>query len=292
MKKATELLKRFIRKIGGINELADFDMELLKEEEYREFGCRTKRFEYDNSELVKALFVVLWHDRIDNLDFDSIGDGGDRKRFRGDTIHTSGALFGKKNEKTGKYEGLHDRYGIQDEVLQSAIDHWPVSRIGNMLLLPSKSIEQTNAKGITSHVTINTFRGFQSGWHDYFDIFLDNIQKVGIPPKKIEYGDSQDSLLARIMSLPENMFYYFKFFKSFEDWCDSMMLTGYLENGHVKKCFVDLDFKQYPYHWRYRNIESHKDDYKDWVLAFIKWSKKLINDRSQSMVDELINKGF
>ncbi|MBQ7177250.1 MAG: hypothetical protein IJS08_07525, partial [Victivallales bacterium] len=241
---------------------------------------------YDNSELVKAIFTVLWQDTF-NLDIDSIGDG---KAFRGDTIHTSGALFGHKNETTQKYEGLHDRLGIQDE-LQTLIKAWPISRIGNMLLLPSKSIEITNSNGKKSHVTINTFRGFQSGWHDYFDIFLENIRNVfdkGIPTQTIE----NEATLPNIMSLEENRSNYFNRFLSFEDWKQCMMLDDYLENGTIKKYF-DLDFKQYPYHWKYRKItDDRRDAYCGWVKDYITRTSELITLRSNHMVKELQKKGF
>ncbi|MBO4513117.1 MAG: hypothetical protein J5746_10140, partial [Victivallales bacterium] len=67
MGKAADLLKRFLSRIGGIDKLADFDMEKLKEKEFEEFGCKSKRFEYDNTELVKAIFTVLWQNTF-NLD--------------------------------------------------------------------------------------------------------------------------------------------------------------------------------------------------------------------------------
>ena len=293
MERAKRLLKNFIDgKLGGnIEKLASFDMEELKGD--KDFGCKNKRFEYDNSELVKALFVVLWHDMFAEkgvtLDSDCIGEG---KTFRGDTIHTSGALLGQKRKDNGEYEGLNDRYGIHDENLMKRIATWPVSRIGNMLLLPAKSLCVTNAKGTKAFVTINTFRGFASGWHDYFDIFLEKLREVldaGISSRTIENEIS----LPNIMSLAENRSQYFDCFDSFDDWMNRMMLNDcYLnkDTGELKKLF-SMNFKDYPYHSRYRIINNERrEKYCEFVWKFLDSTTVLINARSKRMVMELKRK--
>lgn len=291
MERAKRLLTDFIAvKLGeNLEKLASYDMEELKGDKV--FGCKNSRFEYDNTELVKALFVVLWHVFFAKkgiiLDSDTVGEG---KAFRGDTIHTSGALLGQKHKEDGKYEGLNDRYEIDDKNLMDSIAAWPVSRIGNMLLLPAGSLCVTNAKERKAYVTINTFRGYASGWHDYFDIFLENLREVmeeGIPT----ITNENEISLPNIMSLPENRSQYFDCFDSFDDWMDQMMLNDYYQNTgsrELKKLFNNIVFKDYPYHWRYRKIdEDRRLNYCKYVREYLENTKKLINSRSERMVKEL-----
>lgn len=294
MQRATALVKEFLDKLRDKGEqLEDFDMENLRTDEYKKFGCGDKkRFEYDNSELVKALFVVLWHDEFEKkgiqLDSDTVGDG---KAFRGDTIHTSGALLGQKIVGTDIYEGLH-RYEIQDKLI-AQIKAWPVSRIGNMLLLPSKSLGLSNKKGGTSSLTINTFRGYHSHWHDYFDIFLSHLKNVyGKTQDQIK--DKKEAILNQIMYLEENK-PYFDCFSNFEGWVEAMLLDGYLNgNGEIKKLLA-IPYEDYPYHWRWRSCKTIKksaNDYAGWVKEFIENTTDLINNRSKLMVEKLKSKGF
>lgn len=296
MERATALVKEFLDKLRDKGEqLEDFDMEKLRTDEYKKFGCGDKkRFEYDNSELVKALFVVLWHDEFEKkgiqLNGDTVGDG---KAFRGDTIHTSGALFGQKIDGKDQYEGLSSRYNIQNEEMTEKIKKWPVSRIGNMLLLPSKSLGLPNKKGVISCLTINTFRGYHSHWHDYFDIFLSHLKNVyGKTQNQIR--DKKEAILNQIMYLEENK-PYFDCFNNFQGWVEAMLLNDYLyENGEIKKLLA-IPYEKYPYHWRYRSSETIKkiqEDYREWVEKFIERTTDLINKRSKRMVEKLKSKGF
>lgn len=286
MKTSIELLNNFVRERLGddVGNLADYDMEQLKGD--KNYGCPGRRFEYDNSNLVRALFVVLWHGVLPELNSDTIGDG---KEFRGDTIHTSGALLGHWDDKTGLFDGLNKRYEVEPEEMKEDIKNWPVSRIGNMLLLPSQSLTTVSATGKEGHVTINTFRGF-FGWHDYFDRFLVELKEAldnGIP--KTSTGEVS---LPNLLSLDGNRNYFKHFDCSFETWLDSMMLNDFLDKktGKVKRTFIGLDFKDYPYHSRYRSqksIDNDRKEYKSRVREFLVTTGTLIHWRSKKMVARL-----
>lgn len=287
MKTSIELLNNFVRERLGddVGNLADYDMEQLKGD--KNYGCPGRRFEYDNSNLVRALFVVLWHGVLPELNSDTIGDG---KEFRGDTIHTSGALLGHWDDKTGLFDGLNKRYEVEPEEMKEDIKNWPVSRIGNMLLLPSQSLTTVSATGKEGHVTINTFRGFQSGWHDYFDRFLIGLKDAldnGIPKTSTD-----EISLPNLMSLPCNRSYFKHFDDSFDIWLDSMMLNDCLEENGSKiyRTFIGLDFKDYPYHSRYRSqkaIDNDRKEYKSRVREYLETTGRLIRRRSEKMVKRL-----
>jgi len=287
MKKSIELLNNFVKDWleGDIGRLSDFDMEKLKND--KTYGCPRGRFEYDNTNLVKSLFVVLWHDVLPELNSETVGGG---KAFRGDTIHTSGALLGHWDDKTGLFDGLNKRYGVELEEMKEYINTWPVSRIGNMLLLPSESLTTVNAKGKEGHVTINTFRGFQSGWHDYFDRFL--VELKNALDNDIPKNSTDEVSLPNLMSLEGNSNYFRHFNYSFETWLDSMMLNDCYDEktGEIYRTFVGLDFSDYPYHSRYRNqkaIDRDRDEYKSRVREYLETTRKLIDSRSKKMVEWL-----
>lgn len=284
MEKARDLLHSFIDKKlnGDIEKLASYDMEELKHD--TGFGCKRKRFEYDNTELVKAIFVVLWHKRFEEreleLTSDTIGDEAD-KYFRGDTIHTTGSIAGDQ------YWALRDKYDFSPDEIEGLKKQGQMSRIGNMLLLPKSSIERTNAKGKKSFVTINTYRGFQSGWHDYFDIFLDKL-KACFPIS--EYTGRMDEISLQRLVAHDKNYLYFQRFTDFNDWFHCMMLDDCVDSssGKLFRFFPTTDFNAYPYYWRKKKpTEDDITNYKDLVNAYFAKAGELIEKRSNRMVKAL-----
>ena len=104
--KAKNLVQEFTAEYldADIDNLASFDFCLLEQD--KRFGCPGRNFDHDDTNIAKALYIIIWSDLIPNLSFDNIGTGC---LYRGDTLNTFNTLFGKDYNGWLRGENTIDR---------------------------------------------------------------------------------------------------------------------------------------------------------------------------------------
>lgn len=100
--KPQELIRSFIEdRLGGeISKLATYELGLLCGDAL--YGCPGRKFDSDDTELMRAIYCVVFGDAWVNISMDNLGDG----KLRGDTLNTYNTLFLRLGKR-----GL-PRYGI------------------------------------------------------------------------------------------------------------------------------------------------------------------------------------
>ena len=91
-----ELVAQFIEeKLGGdISRLATFPLGNLRNDKV--YGCPGRNFDSDDTELMRAIYCLVFGEVWVNLSMDNLGDG----KLRGDTLNTYNTLFSQPwNEK-------------------------------------------------------------------------------------------------------------------------------------------------------------------------------------------------
>ncbi len=241
---------------GDVNQLQYFPFSNLENDKY--FGCPNRSFDEDDTNLARAVMYIVWFNKLPELTYDEIGSG---KRYRGDTINTFNSLFGKEDQ--------HKQY-VDDENINKTIDDFKKKyvTIGNFMLLPNYDVY--NKKGIKS---INCYRGVGSGWYDYFDKFLFELDKC-------LSGNTTDSDEKLRILIKENSF-YFDEISSIQKFCEINYLESYLLNKKAHSIF-----SPYIYHWRYKQLTTEiKMNYKEFANKYIRQANDIIQKRSHIMMD-------
>ena len=242
---------------GDINKLISFSFSDLYDDNY--FGCKNRYFDEDDTDLAKAIMYLIWFDKIPDLAFDDIGTG---KNYRGDTLNTYNTLFGRNNQ----YEKYITNSSLKALILQFKKKY---VTLGNFMLMPNITKQ--------SQKSINCYRGFNSGWYDYFDLFLNELDKCF---NKLEGNNTFLSALVK-----ENSF-YFKRINNIKIFCEINYLDSYLLNEKVK-----ILFNPYIYHWKYRYIdEKIQKLYSEFVRKYIRQVNDIIDFRSKKMFNDLLIK--
>ena len=110
-RQAERLIKDFVTEFfaGDWEQFRNFDLNLLETSE--KFGCPGRKFDCDDSNLMRAVYVVLWGKFFPYLNMDNFGA---RKQYRGDTMNTFNTMFGKENEnQPGFFRGA-EKYHPSD----------------------------------------------------------------------------------------------------------------------------------------------------------------------------------
>lgn len=258
--KAKNLAEEFTAKYlnADIDNLASFDFCLLEQD--KQFECPARNFDPDDTNITKALYIIIWSDLIPDLSFNNIGTGC---LYRGDTLNTFNTLFGKDCKGIRKY--------TNDVVFIESVENFKKCcfSIGNFLPLPNKAIEIGN----TTH-TINTFRGTNS-WRDYQDKYLLELKKC--LENKFDKNSSLSSLI------DNNSFYFEHLENSFENYIKINFLTNYVDNNDIKDMFSPC-----LYHWMNKNIsELDNQQYISFAQNYIECCSKIISNRSEAMLQKL-----
>ena len=135
-----ELINSFVadKLDGDIQRLADFPLGSLRSDKV--YGCPNRNFDSDDTELMRAIYCVVYGDTWENISMDNLGNG----KLRGDTLNTYNTLFSPP--WNDKFTGIWH----PDEDL-------------------ARKIKSFNT---TFH------RGCHDEWHDYEDRFLSALYKV------------------------------------------------------------------------------------------------------------------
>lgn len=261
-KDAIEFVKKFVKEKlnDDINEFKNFNFEKIKTEEYGEMTS-SGDFDADDTKIARAIYFLIWKDLLPELDkLDDIGTG---KKYRGDHLNTFNTLFGRD------YIGLN-KYADDEELKKKAKGfNEKYQTIGNFMLLPNKSL--------TDKITLNTYRGTCS-WHDYFDIFLSELEKC------LNKYASNETLKA----LVECNSIYFQEINTIQKFRDVNYLEKYFENDAVK-----IFFNKCIFHWQKKEenlTEEDKQEYVKFAKNYIDIASLIIDDRAIKMISALNNK--
>lgn len=272
---------------GDIDQLSSFNLYKLRDD--KEFGCTKRRFDPDDSMLMRNLYVLLFEDTWTELNMKTLDDG----LYRGETLNTYNTMFGRPNDES-LHPGL-DRFNPPKELVEK-VDNFQKSicaTIGNMMVLPNKRIKVWDDRGkyqtdpITKkrywksdwqqiYQTINEYRGCHGLWRDFFDLFLVELHKVLIG------GNCKDKYLHVFLS--ENDFGFSKF-KGEEGWNNFIkdnLLEDYTDNN-LKPLSVSKGYCYWSTYHMTRELYLEESE------RYVDFATMVIRNRSKRMI-ELIKK--
>lgn len=260
-KQAEQLIKDFVTGFlaGDWEQFKHFDLNYLKTSD--KFGCPGRNFDCDDSNLMRAVYVVLWEKEFPYLNMDNFGT---RKQYRGDTMNTFNTMSGKEVEnQPGFFRGA-EKYHPSDEFREKVRQFDKLCRnIGNYVVLPNYFACRTN---------LNCYRG-TNAWRDFFDRFLIELHKVLT-------GDvSQDETLQELVKVNNFAFQNFQGEDGFRKFSQILLLDDYCDNsGKPQKIFA------MNYHWM--NEHDPEQYFRD-AEIYLEKTEKIIRSRAEKMISML-----
>ena len=264
MNKAKSLINNFVeeRLQGNLNELVHFDFAQLRGD--KKYGvCSGRSFDCDNTNLSKAIYLLVFEDVWDDLSFLSLENGV----YRGDTINSFNTTFGKAATIEG-FAGLN-RFNPDENLQQRVLKfHSLYHTIGNFMVLPNVSV--------AGH-TLNTFRGSYSQWRDYIDKFVGALHLLLTSPQSADNELFHQLISANIKDFEP---YYHQ--DGFELLMDKLLLNDCVnQEGEPKQLFDVV------YHW---DEQLTRDEYLRHVNQYLDFSESFIEKRGAKMVEILASK--
>lgn len=262
---AKQLVKEFIAEKlnGNIELLKDFNFNTLKDSD--KYGCQNRPFDCDNSNIMNAIYVVLWGDIFPYCTVDNIGTG---RIYRGDTMNTFHTMFGRPIEgRDGFFEGL-EKYNPNEEVREKVRTFHKMQRLGNYILLPNiPDLYFNSAANKDELLTMNLYRA--SAWKDFFDRFLINLKFC------LDNNPMQWKFLTKLVCKNQAFFDHV----TFDNFVKSCFLSDYMDsNGNPTEIFG------FNYHWK--NLDD-RDTYLSDCESYIEKATNIINHRSIQMIAQL-----
>lgn len=254
----SELITSFIqeRLDGDIARLTSFPLGNLRND--KTYGCPDRNFDSDDTELMRAIYCVVFGETWKNLSIENAGNG----KLRGDTLNTYNTLFSPPWKE--RFTGIWN----PDEELVAKINAFHVTAytIGNMAVLPDRRIGEWS---------INMHRGCHDDWHDYEDRFLAALYKV------LTKQDDRDLDLEELVQLNHDDFESFYGEEGWQRFIDGNMLEYYVDDDYRP---VVLS-KGYTF-WRggYTNRERFFAE----CHRYIDFSTEIIKDRARRMIEKNI----
>ena len=263
--RARRLLLDFIQEKldGKLDNIRTFSIKTLRND--NKFGCPGRYFDCDDTEIMRAIYVVLWENFLPDLSMDTQGNAG---KYRGDTMNSFHTMFGREiPERPGFYAGL-EKYHPSDELRErvSEFGNRYCSTVGNFVVLPNLYVRDT---------TLNFYRGTNQ-WRDFFDRFLIQLKNV------LCDGKVKDPLLEELVNANAFCFDKFKGKKGFQALGKNLLWEDYCDNEYAPETVFPMN-----YHWKnpadpdtyLRDAESYLDD-----------AERIISRRSQKIADILQEK--
>ena len=264
MEQAAELLKEFVsEKLSGEwKNFHEFDFRTLGDSE--KFGCPGRNFDCDDTNIMRAVYVVLWGEELPGLRMDNFGY---RKQYRGDTVNTFHTMFGREIAgRPGFFAGL-EKYHPSDELREKVRCFRKLcSTIGNYVVLPNYFAEQTS---------LNCYRG-TNGWHDFFDLFLIELHKV------LTASGSADETLEKLVKVNNFCFSKFQGEAGFSTLTEKLFLSDYCSSGGIPQKIFAMN-----YHWL---NEKAPEQYFQAAELYLEKTRKIICARAGKIITALQNK--
>lgn len=260
-RQAKQLIKEFVIEFlaGDWEQFKNFDLNLLETSE--KFGCPGRIFDCDDSNLMRAVYVVLWGKDFPYLNMDNFGF---RKQYRGDTMNTFNTMFGKEIEnRPGFFRGA-EKYDPSDDFRDKVRQFDKLCRnIGNYVVLPNYFACRTN---------LNCYRG-TNAWHDFFDRFLIELHKV------LTGAGQQDEILQELAKVNNFAFKNFQGEDGFRKFAQILLLNDYCNiSGKPQEIFA------MNYHWmNERDPEQYFHDAEN----YLEKTERIIRSRADKMINLL-----
>lgn len=263
--KSIQLIKDFTNEYlcGDIKKLATFDIKQLRGNK-KYGGCNGGGFDCDNTNIVRAILAVVFEGVWPDFDEDALT----RKEYRGDTINTFNTLFGPRT-KDGGFQGFNIFYPKKELFNRVEKFYHTYTTIGNFIPLPNKYV---------GRYTLNTFRGTYSKWHDYFDLFLYNLQIY------LTTGTTENSTFNELMKVNEVAFAEYKGMDGFVSLCKKLFLDDYIGKDCKVKNFFSVVY------WWDKSLTIQ--EYTHAVCNYLDFCEPLIINRSARIVEVLKEKGY
>lgn len=258
---AKKLVQEFVReKLNGIiTNWKHFDTKELSGSD--RFGCPGRWFDCDDTNLMRAVYILLWGRECPDLTMENLGTG---KRYRGDTMNTFHTMFGREiPDRPGFYFGL-ERYdppeSLREEVRKFSKK---CSQIGNYIVLPNSEYDGK---------TLNTFRGCNE-WHDFFDRFLMALQEF------LCGNDHTDKTFRRLMENNQYFFHCYQGQSGFLQFADRFFLKDFLDpEGNAREIY-SMNF-----HWR---APEKREKYLSDAAEYLQNVNVIIERRSDLLLQAL-----
>ena len=240
---------------GNTDSIVDYDLGRLRSDKL--YGCPGRKFDPDDTNLMRAIYCVVFGDVWENLSWENSGEG----KLRGDTINSSATFFSYpwKDEFTSKWNPPAE---LSEKI--KTFQH-TFHTIGNMMVLPDKRIDGWS---------INQYRGCHAEWHDYEDRFLAALYEV-LTGKPDYEEDLQD--FVQLNEVDFAPFYGEEGWRRFID-------------GNILNDYVDADYqpiiKSKGYTW-WRSGYVNKQRFFAEANRYIDDSTRIIHNRGKRMLDIL-----
>ena len=260
--KARRLLREFIQEKldGDPDGILTFDFKTLRESE--KFGCPGRRFDADDTEIVRAVCVVLWEELLPDLSMATLGE---REKYRGDTMNSFHTMFGREiPERPGFFAGL-EKYEPAEALRERVREFGNAycSTVGNFVVLPNLYVQGT---------TLNMYRGTNE-WRDFFDRFLILLQNV-----LCDRGD-KDPLLEELVKTNAFCFARFEGRESFTALVRGLLLEDYCDQEFLPKTVFPMN-----YHWK---NPADKETYFSDAEIYLDNAERIIRNRGRRILDIL-----
>ena len=252
-----ELIAQFIEEKleGEITRLASFPLGNLRNDST--YGCPGRNFDSDDTELMRAIYCLVFGEVWENLSMDNLGDG----KLRGDTLNTYNTLFSQPwNEKFTAIWHPDDKLTAKMKEFQKTC-----YTVGNMAVLPDRRIGEWS---------INKHRGCHNEWHDYEDRFLEALYLVLT-------GDSKRDLdLEELVELNKEDFMAFYGKDGWVKFVEGNLLMDYVDSDYVPV----VRSKGYTY---WRGGYTNRDRFIAECHRYIDDSTEIINHRAKLMIEKI-----
>lgn len=240
---------------GNIDNIIDYDLGRLRSD--KQYGCPGRNFDPDDTNLMRAIYCIVFGDVWTNLSWENSGEG----KLRGDTINSSATFFSYpwKDQFTPKWNPPVE---LTEKI--KTFQH-TFHTIGNMMVLPDKRIGEWS---------INKHRGCHDEWHDYEDRFLAALYKV------LTRKSDLDEDLQELVQLNEEDFAPFYGEKGWRRFIDGNLLHDYVNADYLPI------IKSRGYTW-WRGGYVNKLRYFAEANRYIDESTRIIHNRGKRMLDIL-----
>ena len=259
---AASIIEKFADKYldGNIDDIIFFPLSRLYHD--KEFGCPSdRRFDFDDTNLMRAIYVLIFSDIWPELSFKSLSDFN----FRGDTMNTYNTMFGKPDYKTGKMHPGLDKFN-PDDTLKDKVKDFKLNRynlIGNMVVLPNIELRGT---------TINRYRGCNHT-HDFFDRFIADLKAV------LTGAPNADNKLTDLVKANSKYLAPYMSADGFNHLCSLLYFNDYLDSD------LNPIIKSKAFYYWMKDVEAN--EYLEEANNYIDFSNKIIENRGLKILEAL-----
>lgn len=251
---AIATFKKFVteRLKDNVDGIVDFDLGLLCSD--KQYGCPGRKFDPDDTNLMRAIYCIVFGNIWSNLSWDNSGEG----KLRGDTINSSATFFSYPwdDKFTPKWQ---PPIKLTEKIKNF---QYTFHTIGNMMVLPDKRIDGWS---------INKHRGCHDEWHDYEDRFLAALYKV------MTNKPNLDEDLQELVQCNHKDFAPFYGEEGWRSFIDENLLNDYVDADYIPIV------KSKGYTW-WRGGYINKQRYLAEANRYIDESTRIIHNRGKRML--------